>query len=61
VGKDLGGEVSLNAFQGSNLAKGEKFDVGMPADLDQFWGNDSHRTVIGGEGLVQLGHDPTNG
>jgi hypothetical protein len=28
----------------------------MPADLDQFGGEDSHGAVIGGKGLVQLGH-----
>ena len=28
----------------------------MPADLDQFGGQNSHRAVIGGKGLVQLGH-----
>jgi len=33
----------------------------MPADLDQFRGDDSHGTVIGGKGLVQLRHYTTNG
>jgi hypothetical protein len=28
----------------------------MPADLDQFRGEDSHGAVIGGKGLVQLRH-----
>jgi hypothetical protein len=30
----------------------------MPADLDQFRCEDSHGAVIGGKGLVQLGHVP---
>ena len=33
----------------------------MPADLDQFRRDDSHGAVIGGEGLVQLRHEATNG
>jgi len=28
----------------------------MPADLDQFGREDSHGTVVGRKGLVQLGH-----
>ena len=32
----------------------------MPADLDQFRGEDSHGAVIGGKGLVKLGHMPAN-
>jgi hypothetical protein len=33
----------------------------MPADLDQFRRDDSHGTVIGGKGLVQLRHYSTYG
>jgi hypothetical protein len=33
----------------------------MPADLDQFGREDSHGAIIGGEGLVQLGHQTTDG
>jgi hypothetical protein len=33
----------------------------MPADLDQFRGDNSHGTVVGGKRLIQLGHDPTDG
>ena len=32
----------------------------MPADLDQFGRENSHGTVIGGKGLVELGHMPAN-
>jgi hypothetical protein len=28
----------------------------MPADLDQFRRDNSHGTVVGGKGLIQLGH-----
>jgi hypothetical protein len=43
------------------LRESQEFDVEMPADLDQFGRENSHGTVIGGEGLVQLGHDATDG
>jgi hypothetical protein len=43
------------------LGEGEKLNVEMPADLDQFGRENSHGTVIGGEGLVQLGHEATDG
>jgi hypothetical protein len=33
----------------------------MPADLDQFGRDNSHGAVIGGEGLVQRRHHPTDG
>ena len=44
-----------------HLGQGQKLDVEMPADLDQFGRDNSHGTVIGGKGLVQLGHQPTYG
>jgi hypothetical protein len=37
------------------------FYVDVPADLDQLGRDNSHGTVIGGEGLVELRHNPTNG
>jgi hypothetical protein len=49
---------SIDLFQ---IRVGDQLDVQMPADLDEDGGDDSHRAVIGGEGLVQLGHDPANG
>jgi hypothetical protein len=36
-------------------------NVDVPADLDQFWGDDSHGTVVSGKGLVDLGHLAANG
>jgi len=50
--------LSGDAF---NFREGEQFNVNVPADLDQFGGNNSHGTVIGGKGLVQLGHHPADG
>jgi len=58
--EDLDLEVPLFSAQIHHLTEREEFDVKMPADLDQFRGKDSHGAIIGGEGLVQLRHDPSN-
>ena len=50
--------VSLNRFQ---IRVSDQFNIQMPADLDQYGGDNSHGAVIGREGLVQLGHYPANG
>jgi len=39
---------------------GDKIDVEMPADLDQFGRDDSHGAIICGKRLVQLGHHPAD-
>ena len=44
-----------------NFTKGFKLDIQVPADLDQFWGDNSHGAVIRRERLVQLGHDTADG
>jgi hypothetical protein len=49
-------EVSRFPFYTVNLGISQNLYIWMPADLDQFGGEDSHRAVIGGEGLVKLGH-----
>jgi len=36
-------------------------DIQMPAALHQLGGDNAHGTVVGGEGLVQLGHNPADG
>lgn len=48
---------SLNLFY---FRTSNEVDIQMPADLDQFRGDNSHGTVIGGEGLVQLTHNPAD-
>jgi hypothetical protein len=55
-------DVEIAGLAGNFLQFGEgvNIDVAVPADLDQLGGNDSHGAVIGGEGLVQLGHNPAN-
>jgi hypothetical protein len=40
---------------------GDELDIQMPADLDQFGGDNSHGAVIGGKGLIQLSHGPADG
>jgi hypothetical protein len=54
-------EVSLGALNLSNLGTGDQVDIEMPADLDQFRGDNSHGTVIGRKCLVQLRHDTAYG
>ena len=44
-----------------NLRVGEDLYIGMPADLDQFGREYSDRAVIGGKGLIKLGHMAANG
>jgi hypothetical protein len=46
---------SRNIF---HFTQRKQLDIDMPADLDQFWGKNSHGTIIRGKGLIQLGHDP---
>ena len=53
-------EVSYFPFYTVNFSVGEDLYVGMPADLDQFRREYSHGAVIGGKGLVQLGHVAPN-
>ena len=53
-------KVALPSPDGLNGSIGVKLNIDMPADLDQFGRDNSHGTVIGGEGLVQLGHDPAD-
>jgi hypothetical protein len=54
-------EVSFFPCYTVNLGIGQDLYVGMPADLDQLGCEYSHGTVIGGKGLVKLGHMAANG
>jgi hypothetical protein len=54
-------KVSWGSFYFFHLSGGDKINVEMPADLDQFRRNNSHGAVIGGKRFVQFGHDPPNG
>jgi hypothetical protein len=49
-------KVPCLPFYTVNFSIRQNLYVGMPADLDQFGREYSHRAVVGGIGLVQLGH-----
>ena len=53
-------KIALFTRNFSQFRKGEQFNVDMPADLDQFRSENSHGTVVGGKGLIQLGHGTTD-
>ena len=55
------GEMARLAFQPLDFGLGENLDVRMLGHLDELGGNQTGGTVVGGEGLVQLGHDPADG
>ncbi len=54
-------KVSSLAFYTVNVSIGQDFYVGVPADLDQFGCKYSDGAVVGGKGLVKLGHVAANG
>jgi hypothetical protein len=54
-------EVSCFPLYPFNFSIGQDLYVGMPADLDQFGREYSDGAVIGGKGLVKLGHMAANG
>ena len=57
------GDLEVSCLPGYtvNFSIGQDFYIGMPADLDQFGREYSHGAVIGGIGLVKLGHLAANG
>jgi len=57
----MGPEITNVTLEVREFGIGEKLDIEMPADLDQFRRDYSHGTVIGGKRLVKLRHEPTNG
>jgi hypothetical protein len=61
VPEDLNLEMTRFPFDVNDFREGEKFDVQMPADLDQFRRDNSHGAIVGREGFVQLRHHPAYG
>jgi hypothetical protein len=53
-------EVSCFPFYAVNFGISQDLYIGMPADLDQLGCEYSHGAVIGGKGLVKLGHMAPN-
>ena len=49
-------EVTRLAFKGFYLRVRDDIYIQMPADLDQFGRDDSHRAVVSRKCLIQLGH-----
>jgi hypothetical protein len=58
---DVGGKPTRFPGEFVKFTVGDKLYVQMPADLDQFGRDDSHGTVIGGKGFIQLRHQTANG
>jgi hypothetical protein len=58
---DLHFETAALPFDLCQVRVGNHLYVQVPADLDQFGGDDSHGAVIGREGLVELSHNPADG
>ncbi len=54
-------EVPCFSFYTVNFSIRQDLYIGMPADLDQFGRKYSNGAVIGGKGLVKLGHMAANG
>jgi hypothetical protein len=54
-------EFTCFSFYPVYFSIGQNLYIGMPADLDQFGREYSNGAVIGGKGLVQLGHMAANG
>jgi len=55
-------DLKVSRVSGDALyfSESNKVDVGVPADLDQLRGDNSHGTLVGGEGLIELGHNPAD-
>ena len=54
-------KVSCFAFHTVHFRVAQNLYVGVPVDLDQFGRKDSHGAVVGGIGLVELGHVAADG
>ena len=54
-------EISYEAFNFFDFGVGSSHQLGAGrARVNHFWCEYSYTTVHGGEGLVKLGHDPTD-
>jgi hypothetical protein len=54
-------KIAILACNVLHFAERQQLDVDVPADLDQFRRYNSHCTVIGGKGFIQLRHHAANG
>jgi hypothetical protein len=61
VSEDFYFKIASLPLDAGDFRKGQKFNVKMPVDLNQFGSQDSDGTIVCGKRLVQLGHYPTYG
>jgi hypothetical protein len=54
-------KIARNAINRLQISISNQFNIQMPADLDQYRGDNSHGAVVGRKRLVELRHDPANG
>ena len=54
-------EMTFLPFNLFHLAAGMDNYIRVAANIEHFWREDAHRTVIGWKGLVKLGHMPAQG
>ena len=59
--QDIHREVAPHPLDVPHLGQGQELDVGVAARFHQLGRKNAHGTVVGGKGLVQLGHDPADG
>ena len=59
--QDLHREMARFPVDRFDFTQCDDLYIQMPADLDQFGRDNSHGTVVCGEGLVQLGHHAADG
>jgi hypothetical protein len=54
-------KISGFSFERKKVGIRDNLDIQMPPRLDQLRRKDTHRTIVGGKGFVELRHDPTDG
>jgi hypothetical protein len=59
--QDSDGEIPFFSGNSRHFRQRQQFNIDVPADLDQFRRDNSHRTIIGRKGLVKLCHCPADG
>ena len=55
------GETARLTLHPGDLRLRDDLDVRMPGHLDELGGDQAGGAIVGGKGLVQLGHDPADG
>jgi hypothetical protein len=58
---DFDFKITSFTIYGFEIRVCDKLNVQMPADLDQYGGDNSHRAVIGWECLIKLRHYTADG